>query len=87
MVILHFQSIESIFGGTELDIKIDTTSKSVQTIKLEIDLSEIEGHDVNTGLEIESAKDRSFERDVIDSVESFMNDFVAILIDSIERCL
>ena len=72
------------FGGTELDIKIDVESKSAKLIKSEVDISEIEGHDINTGFGIELIEDRSFEKEVLDSIESFIEEFVRRVIESIE---
>lgn len=78
-------SIDKIyFGGTELDIKIDLKSKNAKLIKSEVDISEIVGHDINTGFGIEYVEDRSFEKEVIDAVETFIEEIVNVLIESIE---
>lgn len=80
-------SIDKVyFGGTELDIKIDTEAKTAKVIKLEFEISDIEGHDINTGFEIEYVEDRSFEKDVIESTESLIEEFVARLTEDIENC-
>lgn len=78
-------SIDKVyFGGTELDIKIDLKSKTAKLIKSEVDVSEIVGHDIDTGFGIEFIEDRSFERDVLDSIESFIENLARQLIETIE---
>ena len=78
-------SIDKVyFGGTELDIKIDLKSKTAKLIKSEVDVSEIVGHDIDTGFEIEFIEDRSFEKDVLDSIESFIENLARQLIETIE---
>ena len=78
-------SIDKVyFGGTELDIKIDLKSKTAKLIKAEVDISEIVGHDINTGFGIEFIEDRSFEKDVLDSIESFIENLARQLIETIE---
>ena len=79
-------SIDRIyFGGTELDIKIDLESKTAKVIKSEVEISEIEGHDINTGFGIEHVEDRSFEKEVLDAVETFIEELVKVLTESIEN--
>lgn len=81
-------SIDRIyFGGTELDIKIDLKSKTAKVIKSEVEISEIEGYDINSGFGIEFVKDRSFEKEVLDSVETFIEALSNGLIESIESKL
>ena len=78
-------SIDKVyFGGTELDIKIDLKSKTAKLIKSEVDVSEIVGHDINTGFGIEFIEDRSFEKDVLDEIESFIENLARQLIETIE---
>lgn len=78
-------SIDKVyFGGTELDIKIDLKSKTAKLIKSEVDVSEIVGHDIDAGFEIEFIEDRSFEKDVLDSIESFIENLARQLIETIE---
>lgn len=78
-------SIDKVyFGGTELDIKIDLKSKTAKLIKSEVDVSEIVGHDINTGFGIEFIEDRSFEKEVVDSIESFTEELASKLIETIE---
>lgn len=79
-------SIDRIyFGGTELDIKIDLESKTAKVIKSEVEISEIECHDINTGFGIEYVEDRSFEKEVLDAVETFIEELVKVLTESIEN--
>ena len=79
-------SIDRIyFGGTELDIKIDLESKTAKVIKSEVEISEIEGHDISTGFGIEHVEDRSFEKEVLDAVETFIEELVKVLTESIEN--
>lgn len=79
-------SIDRIyFGGTELDIKIDFESKTAEVIKSEVEISEIECHDINTGFGIEYVEDRSFEKEVLDAVETFIEELVKVLTESIEN--
>ena len=79
-------SIDRIyFGGTELDIKIDLESKTAKVIKSEVEISEIECHDINTGFGIEYLEDRSFEKEVLDAVETFIEELVKVLTESIEN--
>lgn len=78
-------SIDKVyFGGTELDIKIDLKSKTAKLIKSEVDVSEIVGHDIDAGFEIEFIEDRSFEKDVLDSIESFIENLARQLIETID---
>lgn len=78
-------SIDRIyFGGTELDIKIDLESKTAKVIKSEVEISEIEGHDINSGFGIEYLEDRSFEKEVLDATETFIEELSRELIESIE---
>ena len=78
-------SIDRIyFGGTELDIKIHVKSKTARVIKSEVEISDIEGHDINSGFGIEYLEDRSFEKEVLDATETFIEELSCELIESIE---